>query len=548
MFRTILLIVGIICSASSFAQSPNPTQSSINQPTSSVDSKPPSLFEQGQKYRHGDGVPKDPQKAMELFNAAIAQGDYDGETGIAFLYELGEGVPKDLAEAITHYQNAASHGSLWGKYWLGMMYSDGNGVPRDPKKSFELISEAANGGLQEAELSMAIAYFNGISAGVDQDLPRFFSIVERLSLNGFNDANYFYGWALATGTGTQKNTGKGGQIITKAASDGDLQAQSFLAQAFYRGQIFAKDLKAAAYWGAKASEQGDVNSMRGYADQLLKGDGIPVSTINAVKWYEKAADQGDKQSMSELGRIYTGNDYKDEGVPMDCKKAEYWTKKGASPDSTGDGVLNQIGEGICSYPEKWIAIQGLLHHTDFNNEKNDHQNKLIYFEIQSKLKELIALKVPAAVCELGTQTHYYGFRFEEDKNDGLDLLLSGAKQGFKSCMDTLIFMGDQGSFEEKLAVDSPELFSWKMRLAELGSTEGMGWVANAYQEGKGVQQDYALAYGWRVLQYERFGLPVDENQFSELSSKLPPKKREAGQKFASEWNLKFGTTSKLTEK
>jgi len=537
MIRIILLFISVIGSVNCHAQNTSASNTADSSITSAP-SKALSLYEQGmERYRKGDR-----KKAMELFNSALKQGDSDGDAGIGLLHETGEVTARNLKEALRSYERAILHGSKWGKYNLAILYIEGIAVPRDLGKYFKLMTEAANDGLQDAELVMSGAYLNGY--GVEQNPKQSFQILERLVNNKFGAARYNYGVYLLDGIGTKKDFNKGAQVLLDAAKDGDISAQSFLAKAFIEGTIFSKNLNDAASWAAKAAEQGDVDSMQRYGFLLLTGQGVPASTKSAIEWFNKSAAEGDKISMNYLGRIYLG--VMGDGVAMDCKQANYWFKKGASVDDDNDYFFNQIKDGICLYPEKWAIIRTLIEKQE--NEQFELNKKNIYFDVLNKLNELVALKVPMALCELGLQTLYYGEKFENENADGLDHLLKGAKQGSMTCLQGLLLQGSQNAWPEKMPHDSAELFRWKIKAAELGSTQAMRDVALAYQEGLGVQQDFSLAYGWRVLQYGTFGIQVDETGLSDLVARLTPKKRKAGEKFAAEWNRKFGAKSTQTKK
>lgn len=62
----------------------------------------------GYCYQKGNGVAKDPAKAVEWYQKAAAQGYVRAQVNLGVCYEDGEGVPKDLAKAVKWYQKAAA--------------------------------------------------------------------------------------------------------------------------------------------------------------------------------------------------------------------------------------------------------------------------------------------------------------------------------------------------------------------------------------------------------------------------------------------------------
>ncbi len=62
-------------------------------------------------YRRGEGVEKDPAKAVQLYRMAAEQGNAEAQTKLADSYRTGEGVEKDLAKANQLYRMAADTGN-----------------------------------------------------------------------------------------------------------------------------------------------------------------------------------------------------------------------------------------------------------------------------------------------------------------------------------------------------------------------------------------------------------------------------------------------------
>jgi TPR repeat protein len=57
-------------------------------------------------------VPKDLQRARNLFQSAAEKGDADACYNLGLLYERGEGVPADAAKAATWYRLALARSPL----------------------------------------------------------------------------------------------------------------------------------------------------------------------------------------------------------------------------------------------------------------------------------------------------------------------------------------------------------------------------------------------------------------------------------------------------
>lgn len=87
----------------------------------------------------------------------------------------------------------------------------------------------------------------------------------------------------------------------------------------------AGDMETAAHWYTKAAEQGDANAQKNLGWMYANGKGVAEDKKQAVYWHTKAAEQGDAYAQNQLGWIYQNG----EGVAGDVKEAVYWYKKAA---------------------------------------------------------------------------------------------------------------------------------------------------------------------------------------------------------------------------
>jgi hypothetical protein len=111
--------------------------------------------------------------ALSCVVARPAHADFDGDASrmIATLraearaYEHGEGVPRDPARAVTFYCEAARLGDAEAQFALGWMYANGRGIGRDNRMASLFFGIAAAQGHEYAQKMLA---FVGPSAA---DLP-----------------------------------------------------------------------------------------------------------------------------------------------------------------------------------------------------------------------------------------------------------------------------------------------------------------------------------------------------------------------------------------
>lgn len=69
-----------------------------------------SLRDEARAYEHGEGVPKDPRRAIELYCEGARAGDDEARYSLGWIYANGRGVPRDDAVAAFFFQLAAEQG------------------------------------------------------------------------------------------------------------------------------------------------------------------------------------------------------------------------------------------------------------------------------------------------------------------------------------------------------------------------------------------------------------------------------------------------------
>ena len=93
----------------------------------------------GDLYRAGNGLAKNPKKAICWYRKAADQGDYLG------LYELGdcyfEGIGNEISQeqAVLWWRKAAAKGDPLSQYRLSLCYSEGSGVPKDEIEAYAYL-------------------------------------------------------------------------------------------------------------------------------------------------------------------------------------------------------------------------------------------------------------------------------------------------------------------------------------------------------------------------------------------------------------------------
>eukprot|EP01105_Mastigella_eilhardi_P008769 TRINITY_DN210_c0_g1_i2.p1 TRINITY_DN210_c0_g1~~TRINITY_DN210_c0_g1_i2.p1 ORF type:complete len:353 (-),score=93.73 TRINITY_DN210_c0_g1_i2:108-1166(-) len=103
----------------------------------------------------GNGVAKDPAKAVALLERAAATGSVDAMVRLGWCFADHPDVPTDFARARALFQRAADKGDKEGQFGLACMLRRGRGGPRDRGLALSLFQLASDAGDCVAMLSVS---------------------------------------------------------------------------------------------------------------------------------------------------------------------------------------------------------------------------------------------------------------------------------------------------------------------------------------------------------------------------------------------------------
>ncbi|MEZ5305243.1 MAG: tetratricopeptide repeat protein [Verrucomicrobiales bacterium] len=111
---------------------------------------PACLSDLGFVYQHGIAVPKDAQKAAQLYQKAIDAGSASAVSNLGYLYLQGEGVEKDPGKAFKLFEQSAKNGNAGGLMNLAFMRYKGIACDQDTQAALTLLKQAADQGSEQA--------------------------------------------------------------------------------------------------------------------------------------------------------------------------------------------------------------------------------------------------------------------------------------------------------------------------------------------------------------------------------------------------------------
>lgn len=108
--------------------------------------EPEALFNMGQAYRLGRGVPQNSRTAVDLYRQAANKGHVAATTNLGItLWQEGQ-----RTEALGYLRTAADRGDVRAAYVLGVATFSGEGAPRNPALGYAYVLRARDGGLTAA--------------------------------------------------------------------------------------------------------------------------------------------------------------------------------------------------------------------------------------------------------------------------------------------------------------------------------------------------------------------------------------------------------------
>lgn len=117
----------------------------------------------GECHLFGDGVEKNHSEAIKWFSLAANKNDFTSQYYLGLYYYQGIHIKQDYALAFKLFKLSADQECPFPQADLvvGQAYRAGEGVKRDAIKGFEYVRKAALQGYTDAEIDLAVLYYNG---------------------------------------------------------------------------------------------------------------------------------------------------------------------------------------------------------------------------------------------------------------------------------------------------------------------------------------------------------------------------------------------------
>ena len=282
---------------------------------------------------------------------------------------------------------------------------------------------------------------------------------------GNGTSQYLLGFLFYAGQGIHKDYAKAMEWFQKAAEEKMATAQYYLGEMYHEGHGASHDAQVASRWFLKAAQQGDRQAQWRLAGLYLHYGNSCTSLQapnednlyfqEAVRWYREAARQGSASAQDLLGAMYRGG----MGVKKDEKIADEWVEKSAGRTFRGTVSKKAIDDAWVGLAQKGLA------------------------NAQYKVGEMY-LQGNASL--------------PQDINQAGEWLFKATKQGHLHATLLIGYMLSNDVFADEWT-NRKYFFDWVQRAAEGGLANAQFLLAERYEAGGGVPQDYLLAHMWYNL-------------------------------------------------
>lgn len=519
-------------------------------------------------YYNGEGKTKSMDKALEWAEKAANQGNAAGQNILGIFYET----KKDYKTAVEWFKKAASQGYDKALMRLARLYREGKGVEKNEKEAAKLIEMAANQGNPDAQFVIGICYQKG--EGVNKDTQKAEEWLLKSANNGHEGAQWYLGNAHESIAKTLKGIadfmvsqeeaieklkripGKGElNSLTsmetylmktrksydslsrswesfeqacanafywhsKAANQGGISSQLFLAK-YYTGEFNGvKDNKEAIKWLQKLANRNNVDAMWLLGEWYSKGIVVEKDFEMALQCYEKAARLSEEwqkiNKYSEIADFYQ----KGQQLPLDFVKAFEWYKKAESLSlafdlKNVDSITLLWAKGCFGIIHAALAqayLDGKGVQVDYIKALEHCEKAESYGNEGSRFIASIIIggehtsdEIRKNYCEKkakqGDAYYQYqlGLIFEEENSQdcskAIEMYEKAAKQSYRNAINALARLYHEGKCikgDEKKALQY-NLDALKIDQKEYGEAKGLYILADKYEAGKTIAKDSVKA-------------------------------------------------------
>ena len=257
----------------------------------------------------GKGCERDYDKAIPLFVDGMHRGCPLGADWLAEAYRVGKGVPKDVDKAKEIYSSCVealeamcASGCADAQYGLGFELLYGIFSAKNENKAYYWLEKAMKSGNVGAGVLVAEILINGW--GQEKDEQAGIAILEGYANTTNNNAHFELGKIYYFGRLKEQNYKKALYHFKKAAERGHAYSQVYVGNIYYYGKGVSIDYVEARKWYELAENQGNNGAALSLGYIYFYGKGIAKDKQKAFKYFKESADKGNASAQYMLHYFY----------------------------------------------------------------------------------------------------------------------------------------------------------------------------------------------------------------------------------------------------
>ncbi len=228
-------------------------------------------------YSRGLGVPRDLEKAAELYEQSAEKGVPEAQFQYALMLLRRDRDNSAIkSEATQMMRQAADGGNAEAQFNYAQLLLEAQPGSAGQIAAFEYFERAAERNIPDAQFALAQYYANG-TGNVAKDLVKAREWLTKAAQRDFDTAQLDLGNMMLSGIGGQRSLEGGFGWIRRSALTGNVAAQAALAKLYWGGIGTEADSTLAAAWYVLARREG-------FRDRVLDDfwEGISTQTQQAA--------------------------------------------------------------------------------------------------------------------------------------------------------------------------------------------------------------------------------------------------------------------------
>lgn len=266
------------------------------------------LNQLGVWYYTGKNVPRDVNRAFELWREAALQHNAKAISNLGVCYQYGTGVERDSLSAMRLYiaaidagqedlfrqRNANVGTTAFDGMLIGLCYEKGIGTPIDLRQAAKAYSASADLGSKDALVPAAKAL------SLTGETRRAIDYAIKAADSGQDQAQYLAGTLILDNDINTDRAALAIDYLTKAAENGNIEAANYLGRANLEGKYGLITMgDKIAQWLKTAADKGNTQSMQLLAATYENATGVNRDFDSAIQYYRNALAILDPDSRLE---------------------------------------------------------------------------------------------------------------------------------------------------------------------------------------------------------------------------------------------------------